>query len=150
MKRADIITAMQTRFQAIRTTDPVPYHTDLGLHVFAGKTMPFDENEVPGISIMDVGRQLLDEKIDQTGNVQDHLLECEIKLECAGGTALATLRQMIADVYRAIAIDDKWGGLAHQTLDGGDRLDVDQEDRKIGGAIITVFVHYRTTRFGED
>jgi hypothetical protein len=148
MKRADIISAMQTRFQGILTTGG--YHSNLGLHVYVGKTSDFDENQVPGLSLIDAENTVDQESLNGSGSFYDQWLGVKIVLAVAGSTSLTLVREMIADVYKAIGVDHTWGGLAHYTNVTKDALAVTQEDRKIAGADIDVMVYYRTTRFEED
>ena len=78
--------------------------------------------------------------------VYDNTLTVEIE---AGASGLATpedLRKILADVEKAVAVDETWGELAGTTEVGDDDINVEEDEKRIGGARMMLTVEYTTVR----
>src|SRR3990170_3357247 len=73
-------------------------------------------------------------------------LTVELILQTLGATAPAILRKLIADVEKAILVDNTWGGLVIFTsvMNVIDTFDVEHKDRRIGACRTRFTVLYRT------
>ena len=73
-------------------------------------------------------------------------LEIEVKTK-SGSTTAEQVREMIEDVYKAIAQDDTWDGLAIDTNPVSEEIEIGQNDKISGQATITVEIEYRTAKW---
>lgn len=142
-----IIQAIVDRFETILTA--AGYYTDLGEHVVEWKTTKWQTQDLPGVAVKDLSDIPLSEQTRGSHNYLIRQLTVLIELATSGTTSVQAIRQMIADIYRAISQDETWVGLAIQTIDMGNEVAVEQEEFKVVGANIQVQVIYRTEKFQE-
>jgi hypothetical protein len=148
IKRQSIVDAVETRFKGIKIASG--YHTDVGNNVFVYRDADIEAQELPALNIRDYRTKRIDEVTDAT-SYDNWDLYFEIELVCAAGSLTITqVRQIIADVTKAIGVDQTWGALALFTWLQGDEIFMRQEDKKVGGAIINFYVRYRNTKFQES
>ena len=141
-KRQQIVDAIDARLKTITTANG--YNTDAGNNVFEWRSYPLDENsELPALVYRDT------EEIESlaVGGYQLHTLTIEIEGYVVGANAARDLRALIADVIKAIGTDLTWGGLAEDTRPVEESIEIDQEERKIAGAVIRIEIDYRTQAF---
>ena len=144
-KRESIIQALKTRLEAIA---PPTYQTALGTNVFIHKSTGADEANVPFANIKDVTRRSVQRGLQSSYDVRDNELDVVISLIAADGdTADTTARSMVQDVIQAIGTDETFGGLAIRTDINEDRLNVNQDDKKVAGAELDITIFYRTNYF---
>jgi hypothetical protein len=147
-KRADIMSAMKTRFQCISAS---VYQTNLGPHVYIWRTVPLDSTEVPALIIRDMS----DAIVDYTSSINKmpslHQLTVELEVVVADKTAtIETVRNCLEDIEKAILVDETWGGKAMRTIELGNEIVANQEQDSIGGMTITLRIDFRTEKFKED
>lgn len=144
--RQQIMTALDTRMKAILTAGG--YETDLGTSVFEWRTENLDDSQLPALVWRDIAAGVSDQADDGAAmGSHAHALTVEIEIITSGSTAPAAVRKMIADVYKAIGVDDTWGGLALATAPREDETEHDQAEKKIAGATIRAVIIYETLSF---
>lgn len=151
IKRQEILTNIVTRFQGI-TGAPTYYTTVASGSVKLWPSSPFEEADLPAIVVRDIADEITFEDVAGANNRHAHRLTVEIDIIAVKGSDPidTTVRQMIADVYKAVNVDDTWSGKAITTEAGGDEFLIDQAERQVGGATITIVVLYITNRFSES
>ena len=139
--REQLLSALVTRLKAIKTTGG--YVTNLGNNVYHHRAGELAESELPGAVIRD-----LKSDIEPRVGAVEHTLDIEISVVvAAGATSIQTVYDLIADVYKAIGTDDRWGGLAIDTVPLGDTVEVVQDDLTIAGATIRIEIEYETNKW---
>ena len=154
--RQKLVDAVKARMATILTS--AGYYTNLGLKVSEWRATPFGEEELGGCSVSDPEDVPIQESIKGGGTVQDRWLTVVISLPFSGGsfTSGATMRQAVADVYKAIGAAtpgfnlESWGGLAMLTEDMGNTKVVSQEEHRLIGVDITIRIMYRTRKWQES
>ena len=68
-------------------------------------------------------------------------------LAAKGSTSDEQIREMIADVIKAVGVDETWGDLAEFTLLPSASMEVEQLEKKIFGAQVDLRIEYQTARF---
>lgn len=140
--RQDIIDALDTRLKAIKVSGG--YKTNAGLHVFDWLDRDLADSELDAIVYRDRTSNLQMESFSAVVNMVR--LEIEAKTKQASGTA-RRLREIIEDIYKAIGTDETFGGLAHETLPAGEEIDIQQQDKIMGSAIINIEIAYITQKW---
>lgn len=139
--RQKITDAVSARLALIKTVNG--YETDLGLKVFEWRVAEIPESDLPAAVYRDIGCDTSDSEGSSMG-YHLHSLNMEIELFASGSTSPATMRKMIADVFKAIGVDDTWGGLALTTRPQGDKADVEQEEKKFTNTLVSIVVEFET------
>lgn len=149
IRRQDIVSAIQTRFQTITT---VSYHTNLGSNVFIWKASTIEAISLPALVIRDVINVFTMEGEGVPYSYHTQTLSFEVSLIVDSGSSSDTfIRQAIQDVYKAVGVDDTWGGLALTSFMRDDEIIFDdQKENKIIGASIKFDVLYRTNKYQEN
>lgn len=137
--RQRIISSMDTRFKTILVTNG--YQTDIGKHVFWWKKTPFAQADLPGMNCRD-RRQT---KSFGAG-IYDNFLTVEIEAGVSGMVSTEDLRKILADIEKAIAIDETWGQLAGTTEIEDDEMNLEEDEQRIAGARMILRVEYTTLR----
>jgi hypothetical protein len=141
IRREDIIGALETRLKTISVVNG--YHTALGSHIFVWLPAVINESERPAANVRD-----MDDSIVRSSVPYDtHEMSVEIDV---ASTTVTALRQAIYDVYKAIGTDPTFGGLAIDTALLGDAFEVDQLEKVVTGAVISVTVTFRTSNYQES
>lgn len=146
IKRQLIIDAIKTRFALILVAGG--YYTNLGQKLTERKPNPFGANRVDGIDISDPDENNGLAAEDQS--VEQHELTLVIKAIAKSPVDASTGRKMEADIKKAIAVDSTWGGLAARTHPENSKMEVEQNDVKILGVVITITIQYDTAAFLES
>lgn len=141
IKREDILGALETRLKTISVANG--YHTALGAHVSAWLPAVISESERPAANVRDMD----DSIIRDTAPFDTHQLSVEIDV---ASTTVTALRQAIYDVYKAVGTDPTFGGLAIDTALLGDAFQLDQLERAVTGAIVSLSITYRTSNYQES
>lgn len=136
--RQRIVDEVDKQFKKIKRTGG--YKTDAGHHVFSWRDPPLDKRELPCIVYRD-GIESID-IIDNS--LESHTLPFEVDLIDLGDTAPAKVRELIADIIRALGVDPTWNGLAIDTRLTAAGLSTAEASRKIGQASVNFDVLYRT------
>jgi hypothetical protein len=140
--REQIIAAMITRFQGIKKASG--YKSDLGDSVNHFRDSDYDVTELPALNIVDRTNDIGPATSTQFDNMVDITLEIKV---ASGETTYKTAYDIIEDVYRAIAVDDTWGGLALDTLPGSDDIHSEHAGKVISGITIKIKVQYEAAKW---
>ncbi|NLT24650.1 MAG: hypothetical protein GXX82_16530 [Syntrophorhabdus sp.] len=140
--REQIIAAMITRFQGIKKASG--YKSDLGNSVHHFRGSDYDVTELPALNVVDGRNDIGPATSTQFDNMVDITLEIKV---ASGETTYKTAYDIIEDVYRAIAVDDTWGGLALDTLPGSDEIETEHAGKIISGITIKVQVQYEAGKW---
>jgi len=146
-KRADIVNAIVTKLGTIATSGG--YLTNIGAKASEWRTVPVGESDL-FLTIRDTTDELGQEFLRGVTNEQMHALTVEVHVVASdqGASAASFIRKAIADIYKAIGADDKFGlSYVLKTDPVKDDFEVTQEERKAAGAIVTLSVQYRTTKW---
>jgi len=140
--RQRLIDKVDARFKTITTANG--YQTNIGNHVFDWLERDLADNELDAL----IYRDPLSES--EPGTIHDYgnkmRLEIEVKTKSADTTA-KQVRKMIADVNKAIGVDDRWGELAIDTQPESVIMDLQQYDKIAGSAHIVVMIEYDTDKW---
>lgn len=138
-----IMDAVKARLVTIDGTGS--YNTDLSSSVYEWSPV-LEISKLPAAVYRDTG-QTLGEEISK----HLHTLAVEVSLTVASGAStLADLRKLIADVYRAVGVDQQWSALAILTEWQGFSISYDEESKDIASALVTFLINYRTQEFNPD
>lgn len=146
-KRADIVAAIVTKLGTIATSGG--YLTNIGAKASEWRTIPVGETD-QFLTVRDTTDDLGQESLHGVYNEQIHALTVEVHVVASdqGANAASFIRKAISDIYKAVGADDKFGlSYVMKTDPVKDDFEVTQEERKAAGAIITLTVQYRTTKW---
>ena len=159
--KKEIVKAVLARFRTIHTPD---YHTDLGDHFYLFRSGAFQDHELPAGNII-VGDSDPDgEFVTSDQNVTDYLLNLRVDLFCkSGSTSWEQLEDMIADVKKAIGVNDRWTAAAPlltadivTTVPGKETVIMEEEGAGVqllyivAGGTIDFTIHFRTDKWAEE
>ncbi len=135
------MTALITRLQTITVSNG--YETDIGSSVYEWRVMNFEETELPAMDVRDKG-----ETVEVRGGNHDYTLSIEIETRVSGSTAATTMRDIIADVMKAIGTDSSFNSLVQNTKPVQNEIvEIDQKDKRISSVLQTFEVKYLTKAF---
>jgi hypothetical protein len=150
IKRQTIMTAVKTRLQTITTG--AGYYTNIGSKVFDWKLEPFTAEELPGVTVQDVGQDRAD-----MGNSQRGVFYYDLKLEIrachvgfTGSTLVEYLRKAIIDIQKAFQTDLTFGGTVIAAMYEGDQIDIESAETNKGTATINIILRYFTDSWKEE
>jgi len=146
--RQRIVNAVETRLRGITTGNG--YNTNLGNNLSVWRDLinaPLDPSELPAGSIWDTE----EETSEMVSSRHEHRLMFEVHV--AGATD-AVVRQMLADLYKAIGTDRLWvvagSQLAQRTDPVGSQMGIAQKGSAIVGATFKFRIVYRTAPFDQS
>jgi len=142
IKRDTIVTAVQTRLAACTTGGG--YHTTLTGKVAIWQPAPAS---TWGIVLIPSREDVIE---TLTGDYWTRKLTLLISVQVDGSTSLTSVSQIIEDIYKAIGTGIQWSGNALNTTPVGFEMEVDQNEKRITGATITVEIDYRTGAWAES
>ncbi|HUX58125.1 MAG TPA: hypothetical protein VMV77_14200 [Bacteroidales bacterium] len=118
------------------------YKTDAGKSIYEWRKFPVNKNETPCLIVADPECEITEEE----GSIHDHRLTIEIGIIESGADTSGSLRELIADVCKAIGIGarENWNDLAYDTEPGGDSTDIEHRDRIYGDTSFKIIICYRT------
>ncbi len=131
-----IINKVDIRLKAIKIAGG--YATDMGNNVFEWRETPLAAGEVPGL----IYRDPREERTPGCG-IYDLALQLEIDLF---STSPAGIRSCLADLEKAIFVDETWDGLAENSEIDSSEMEVAQKENIYTASKIVVTVEYRTIR----
>lgn len=145
--RQQIISALKARLQTIKVANG--YNTNAGDRVFLWRQVAMKPGETLLLNIKYAAEK---DNIDGEGlsgpyNVWNRALPIGITIAQRDTLLLDDLEDIIADVWKAIGIDDTFGGLAIYSNAIGDMIVEEQEEDAITGAILTLTIAYRTKMY---
>ena len=135
--RQQVTAAFATRLTTITTANE--YNLNLGSNVNEWRVNPLGQDELPGIVWRDT-----DDVVEATTQQDVHTLTIEVDIFVAGTTAPTQMRQAIADVVAAIGTDPTFGGLAVDARVVSEKIESDQEERRVVGITLTCVVEFYT------
>lgn len=148
IKKSVIIEAVITTLKTITTANG--YYTDLGSRVYESRTAPFGNDEIPAINIRETEDPV--EGIEQQGayGIFDRSLQLEIDVVSNGKIAPSDLREVEADINKAIGTNLTWGGNATMTypvavVSGYSEHDLNKLEKKT----IVIRIDYKTIEWSE-
>lgn len=144
-KRQLICQKIDARFKTILISNG--YNTDLGKNVFEWRDNPIDENELPSLTWRDVSE---DDSNASAGTIgyHNHVMTMELKVATAKGTTTAKeIRALLADIIKAVGVDQTWGRLATRTDPVSNEMQVEEVETIIGGVTITLNITYQTMKW---
>ena len=136
--RQKIIDALDTRMKGILSASG--YETDIGLSVQDWPAGLIEDSKLPVLIYRDVS---CENAID-TLVTFSHKLMVEIDALVNDDTPVETVRKIIADIDKAIGIDDQWGGIALLTERVSDQFRVELKERVYAGCKVVVVITFRT------
>lgn len=142
-KRQQILSAIDTRLKTIKTING--YETNLGNKIYAWKATPLDDVDLPAAEYRDIANDHF--KPAPIGSFR-WALTIEIGVITASGTTtISDIRKMIGDVYKAIGTDITWSTLAQWTEQPSDKVEIEQQEKTIGGAKIVFQIIYDAAKW---
>lgn len=152
--RQQIFSEVVAKLQTVKTSNSWTaygmtgnYLTNIGDQVHPWRTSAFNPSELPGIIPRD-----LDEPIEPLGQGIERTtrqLHIQVVVAVGGEDAAEQLRKIFGDLDIAFGQgrDERWGGLASETVPRISRSVLDQESLKVAGGIYEVYIHYPTLAF---
>lgn len=138
--RQQIVDAVKTRFKTISVANG--YQTNIGAKVFVCRAVPPVESEA-AVGVMNIWDMEEDSK-PALSRVHEHAITFHVYVTKVGTGAAEWLRNVVADIARAIGTDMYWSELAVRSEPGKNEYELDQEN-KINGTVRYQFkVIYRT------
>jgi hypothetical protein len=123
------------------------YYTAIGNHITIKKTNPYGPNKVDGIDIADESEtQTL---VTEAEELEDRSLIFRLAVALKQIDPDKVL-EAIADVEKAVNVDDRWGGLAIRTVPLGNDDEVDQQENIFRGVNIRIRIEYSTLKFNSE
>lgn len=140
--RQQIMDTIATRLATILISNG--YKTNAGSNVYPWREFGLPDTKLPAIFFRDTN----DEPEQFTvGNV-DNVLTVEVTATSAkSATSDQQVREMIADVIKAVGVDETWGNLAEFTLLPDAGMAVEELEKTTFSAQIDLRVEYQTARF---
>ncbi len=139
--RQQIMSALKTRMQTITTGNG--YVTNIGSNVFEWRTTDFQVSELPAMDIRDTG-----EEVEVRGGNHIYTLTVEIESKVSGATSGADMRDIMADIIKAIGTDTGFSNLVQDTKPvQNESTGLGQNDKKIGSILMTFEMRYLTKAF---
>jgi len=145
--------AILARFQGITVANG--YMTDIGNSTYLCRAVDPDVTELPFLNILDLDRQTKEVGMGQLAT-HEHTLTIAAQLMVAGSQPAVTIRQVEADLSKAIGEDRKWIttdfplGIGFYTVLTKSGFGQDANGvRILGGYHFEFTVKYRTKAFDE-
>ena len=137
MIRQQIIDELINRFSQISVVNG--YNTDVK-KVKEWDIGNFDEEDLPAIIIRDQNST----DIELTNIEHQHILRVSITGLVKSSTAVSDIRKLQQDIYKAIAVDTTWNGLAKYTKPSSSQIVAQYQDVKASGIEIDIEISYIT------
>lgn len=144
-KRQLICTRLDARLKTILIADG--YNTDLGRNVFEWRDNPIDQSELPAVNWRDISE---DDSNATAGTVgyHTHVITMELKIATAKGTTTAKeIRALLADIVKAVGVDQTWGRQAIRTDPMSNEMVIEEVEDIIGGLTVTLAITYQTIKW---
>lgn len=139
--RQQIIDAVETRLKTIKTANG--YETDIGLNVNVWHTTDFQETELPAIDIRDVS-----EVMEVRGGNHICTLTVEIEAKVSGSASGVTMRDILADIIKAVGTDSTFSNLVQETRPlQNDSFGFGKNDKLIASILMTFEMRYLVKAF---
>lgn len=137
--RQQIVEALLVLLKTIRQSND--YETNLDITEW--RPTDWQVSELPGCDIRDP-----DENIEVKGQYHYKTISIEAEVKVQDTSAPEVVRNVIADIEKALGTDPTLGGLAYSiTPVENESIDFDKKDKSFGGALIKFQISYRTKAF---
>lgn len=144
-KRQLICSAVDARLRTILVSGG--YNTDLGENVFEWRATPFEINGLPAMDWRDISEVDSNASTGRDG-YHNHALTFQLRVLTAKGKTTANeIREILADIVKAVSVDQTWGGLAIRTDPVSNEMEVEEAERIIGGITVTLTITYQTKKW---
>jgi hypothetical protein len=143
--RQQICTKVAARLATILTT--AGYATNLGQHVYEWLPEVLEQSNTLGVVWKDIDESPSNLTTGGTLGYHYHDLKFEFTIIASGSTAIANVRKALADVIKAIGVDQTWDKLADRTVPVPNEMAAEQADRIVAAFRLTVIVQYRTHKW---
>lgn len=137
--RQQLVTAVEAALAGIRKTNGYATNAGATLQPWRTRMLGKDEDR-PALTVRDPA----DVIARTTYGLDSHGLTLEVEGATDGDATAADLRELAADLLKALGADPTWGGLAEDTALTGVRLDVVQDGIPTGMVTVTAVVQYET------
>jgi len=138
--RQRIITTIDLRLKTILVANG--YQSNMGEHVFGWRTDPFQGSEIDGLTY----RDRTEERTAGCG-VYDLMMPLEIEMI---SDSPAGIRKCLADLEKAVFVDETWGGLAWYTELRTNEMAVEKKEELFSASKIILEIEYQTGRGHPD
>lgn len=142
MVREQIVDAIADRFRQITTASG--YNTDVGNSVYVWHHSPFSVDELPALNLRDESSDI--EAL--TNSTERVRLTIRVDIVVSNSNPIPTIRAILQDIRKAVAVDETWGGLALYTVMVGDEIDSVSAEDIIASAFAKFYVFYDVPRWG--
>lgn len=152
--RQQIFTEVVAKLRTVKTSQAWTaygmtgnYLTNIGDQVHPWRTSAFQPEELPGIIPRDLDEPI--EPMHLGAERTTRQLHIQVVVAVGGEDAADQLRKIFGDLDIAFGQgrDERWGGLASETIPRISRSVLDQESLKVAGGIYEVYIHYPTLAF---
>ncbi len=140
--REQIVNAIANRFRQITVANG--YNTDVGNSVYVWNDSPFSVDELPALNIRDESSDIE----DLTNSTERVRLTVRVDIVVSNSDPIPTIRAILQDIRKAVAVDETWGGLALYTAMVGDEIDSVSAEDVIASAFMKFYVVYDVPRWG--
>jgi len=139
--RQQIIDAVETRLKTIKVANG--YETDIGLNVNVWHVTDLQEPELPAIDIRDTS-----ESIEVRGGNHICTLTIEIEAKVSGASSGVSMRDILADIIKAVGTDPSFSGLVQETKPlQNDSFGFGKQDKTIASILMTFEMRYLVKAF---
>lgn len=139
--RQDVVTDLLTRLATITTANG--YETDIGSNVDEHRTTDWQESELEGIDVRDPS-----EDVEIRGANHAMTIHFEIEAKTTGGTSPEKVRDIIADVTKAIGLSPKFSSSVQDIKPvENESMNFNKKDKLFGSVLMKFDVRYVTKAF---
>ena len=142
--RQQIVDALIALLRTITTING--YETDLGLNITEWRTEDWQESELPGCDVRDPG-----EETEVKGQHHYNIISIELEAKVQSSTAPSVVRDIIADINKAIGTVTKTSTLGLLVTQispvENESIDFEKKDKSFGGALMKIDISYRIKAF---
>lgn len=146
--RQQIVDALIARLETILgNKDGGGFVTFAGGNVSLWKVVDVEQTKLPALVVRDTTDLIDREGVATAG---DHTLTVEIDGLCEASkteTADKVARKLMADILKAIGVDESFGGLAYRTRLAQANMQVVKESKHFGGVDLALTINYRTGKW---
>jgi hypothetical protein len=142
--REQIMAAVKTRFEGITAANG--YETTIGARTFKWRVTDFQDEELPCHNFRDTEC----ETEQFLSGVHLHKMKVEsiaVAKQPADMDADKYGRKMLADIWKRIGVDRKWGSLAYDTNPLRDEIIIEHDNVKLVAVKVEFEIKYRTASF---
>ena len=139
-----IIAALDTVLKTILISNG--YSTNAGQNVYDWITQNLPISSLPAYAYKntgDTGGRIVT-IAGPVNSIREYILNLDVNCIAQGSTTRSQIRDMMADLMRAIGTDQTFGGLALYTEFSGDETAIEQQEETVGSTTVKIAITYRT------